>query len=290
MIESRTVQANGLSFHVAEAGRGRPRLLLFLHGFPEFWYAWRHQLEALGDAFHVAAPDLRGIGGSDKPAEVEAYLLDHLVEDAAALTRALGHERCVLIGHDWGGFVAWEAVIRRPELVEKLVIVNCAHPDAFARLMREDEAQREASGYMLAFRSARGEELLSRDGFAGFERNILGPGLAAGHLTPADAEAYRAAWRVPGALSGGLNYYRANKTGPDLTAPPRPGDGTVRAPTLVLWGERDPYFVPRNLDLLPAYVDDLRVRRWPERDHWIAHQVPHEITAAIRDFVDAPAG
>ena len=285
MIGRRTVEANGLRFHLAEAGRGRSRLVLFLHGFPEFWYAWRRQLEGLGDSVHAVAPDMRGIGLSDKPAGVEPYRLDHLVADVVALTQALGHERCMLVGHDWGGFVAWAAAIRRPELVEKLVVVNCAHPAAFDRLMREDEAQREASAYMLAFRSERGEELLSRGGFAGFERNILAPGLAAGHLSEADAAAYREAWRIPGALSGGLNYYRANRTGPDLAGALAPGDAQVRAPTLVLWGERDLYFVPRNLDLLPDYAPDLRIRRWPDRDHWIVHQIPDEITSAIREFV-----
>jgi pimeloyl-ACP methyl ester carboxylesterase len=286
MSAQRKLQANGLTFHVAEASRGRSRLVLFLHGFPEFWYAWRKQLDGLGDAFHAAAPDMRGVGLSDKPAGVEPYLLSHLVADVRGLTGALGHERCTLVGHDWGGFVAWTAAMQHPELVEKLVIVNCAHPAAFDRLMREDEAQRQASQYMLAFRSARGEELLSRDGFAGFERNILAPGLFSGDLTPADAAAYRASWRIPGSLTGGLNYYRANKTGPDLAGALAPGDAQVRAPTLVLWGERDPYFVPRNLDLLPDYVPDLRIRRWPDRDHWIVHQVPDEVTAAIREFLD----
>ena len=286
MIEHRRLAANGLTFHVAEAGRGRSRLILFLHGFPEFWYAWRRQLDGLADAFHAAAPDMRGVGLTDKPAGVEPYLLSHLVADVRELVAALGHERCVLVGHDWGGFVAWATAIRHPELIEKLAIVNCAHPAVFDRLMREDESQRGASQYMLAFRSQRGEELLSRDGFAGFERNILAPGLAAGHLTAADAAAYREAWRTPGALTGGLNYYRANKTGPDLAGALALGDAQVQVPTLVLWGERDPYFVPRNLDLLPEYAPDLRIRRWPDCDHWIVHQIPDEITAAIREFVD----
>lgn len=287
MIEHRRLAANGLSFHVAEAGRGRPRLVILLHGFPEFWYGWRKQLAALGDSFHAAAPDTRGIGLSDRPTAVEDYRLEHLVADLRGLVHALGHERCVLVGHDWGGFIAWSAAIRHPELVEKLIIVNCAHPAVFDRLMREDEAQRKASQYMLAFRSERGEELLSRDDFAGFRRNILEPGLAAGHLTQADAAAYLEAWRRPGSLTAGLNYYRANKAGPDLAARLIEADPTVRVPTLVLWGEGDPYFVPRNLDLLPEYVPNLTIRRWPERDHWIVHQIPDEISAAIRFFAEA---
>jgi len=284
MIEHRRLAANGLNFHLAEAGRGKPQLVVLLHGFPEFWYGWRKQLTALGDEFHAVAPDTRGIGLSDRPAGVEDYRLEHLVADLRGLVHALGHERCVLVGHDWGGFIAWSAAIRHPELIEKLVVVNCAHPAVFDRLMREDAAQRKASEYMLAFRSARGEELLSRDDFAGFRRNILEPGLAAGHLTQADAEAYLEAWRRPGSLTAGLNYYRANKTGPDLAGRMIEADATVRVPTLVLWGERDPYFAPRNLDLLPEYVPDLTLRRWPDRDHWIVHQVPDEISAAIRDF------
>src|SRR5690606_23903981 len=123
----------------------------------------------------------RGVNLSDKPAALEAYHLDRLVEDAAGLIAALGHESAVVVGHDWGGFIAWMLAIRRPELVERLVIINCAHPHAFERLLREHPGQRQASQYMLAFRSERGEELLSRDDFAGFRHNILEPGLTGGY-------------------------------------------------------------------------------------------------------------
>ena len=285
-IRQRRIDVGGVRLHVAEAGSGP--LVVLLHGFPEFWYAWRHQLAGLAGDCHAVAPDTRGIGGSDRPAGLAAYRIERLVEDVAGLIAALGQRRAVLVGHDWGGFIAWETAIRHPELVQRLAIVNCAHPGIFQQLCQAGGAQAAASRYMLAFRSARGEELLERDDFAGFRANILAPGLAAGHLTAADAAAYLEAWRMPGALTAGLNYYRANRTGPPSgdDAPPRALAQTiVRVPTLVLWGERDPYFVPENLERLPEVVPDLTVRRFPDCDHWLVHQRPAETTRMIRAFV-----
>lgn len=282
---------NGVRLHYVEAGEGP--LVLFLHGFPEFWYAWRHQIADLAPLARAVAVDTRGVNLSSGPQEVDGYRIDELVEDVRQFVRHLGAERVVLVGHDWGGFIAWETAIRHPALVDRLVIVNCAHPAVMQHLLAHDPAQAKASAYMLAFRSSRGEELVERDGFAGFRANILEPGLAAGHLTAEDAAAYLEAWRRPGGLSAGLDYYRANKLGPPSgdDAPPRSfAETRVRAPTLVLWGERDPYFVPANLDLLPQVVPELTVRRYPDNDHWIVHQMPHEVSRQIARFAfpDAP--
>lgn len=287
-----TVRANGIDFHVATAGDPSRPMILFLHGFPEFWYAWRHQLDALSDSFFCVAPDCRGINASGKPADVGAYEYGVLVDDVAALIACHGREKAFVVGHDWGGFMAWETAIRRPDLVERLVILNCAHPGVMSELIRDPaSSQSMRSQYMLAFRSERGEELVSRNDFGGFRANILEPGLAAGHLTEADAAAYLAAWRVPGAITGGLNYYRANRTGPlsGDDAPARPVAQTqVAAPTMVLWGEGDPYFAPENLDRLAEAVPDLRLHRYPDSDHWIVHQRSDEVTALIRAFLSEP--
>ena len=278
----------GLSLHYAERGAGP--LVLMLHGFPEFWYAWRHQLGGLGDRFHAVACDTRGINLSGRPAAVEAYRLEALVDDVAGLIAALGHRTATLVGHDWGGFIAWETAIRRPDLVDRLVIANCQHPELYHDLCATSAEQQAASRYMLAFRSERGEELLSRDDFAGFRANILAPGLAAGHLGEADAAAYLAVWRDGGSLTAGLNYYRANRTGPDGTAVRRPLAATVvRVPTLVLWGERDPYFAASGLDRLPEVATDLTVRRYPGTDHWMVHQRSDEVTRLIAAFAAGEA-
>lgn len=283
MTEARhgTAAVNGVELHYAEIGAGD--LVLFLHGFPEFWYAWRHQLADLGRDHHAVAVDTRGINLSSKPADPSAYHLDQLVEDARQLIGHLGHGRATVVGHDWGGFIAWWLAIRHPEAVAGLVAINAAHPGIFSRLLRDSPAQREASRYMEAFRSARGEELLSREDFGAFRANILEPGRKAGHLRPEDEAAYLQAWRRPGALTAGLNYYRANqKIGATLAA-----DTRVAVPTLVIWGDKDPYFSLENLDSLPDCVADLRVRRYPENDHWIVHQIPGEVNRLIRDFMAA---
>lgn len=280
----------GLRLHYAERGSGP--LVLMLHGFPEFWYAWRHPLAVLGERFHAVACDTRGINRSDRPAAVDAYRLEALVGDVAGLVAALGHERATLVGHDWGGFMAWETAIRRPDLVDRLVIVNCQHPELFHDLCATSPEQQAASRYMLAFRSARGEELVARDDFAGLRANILEPGLAAGHLSQADAEAYLALWRDGGSVSAGLNYYRANRTGPAGAEPPqrRPlAETVVRVPTLVIWGERDPYFAPSGLDRLPEVATDLTLRRFPDNDHWIIHQRPDEVARLVAAFAGGEA-
>ena len=279
-------EVNGLRLHYAAAGKGP--LLLFLHGFPEFWYAWRHQLADLRDRFRAVAIDTRGVNLSSRPAEVAAYHLDHLAADPAALIGHFGFEKAMVIGHDWGGITAWWLAIKHPELLDRLVIVNAAHPGVFERLLRDEPRQQAASAYMQAFRSDRGEELLSRDDFGAFRQNILAPGRAAGHLSDADVDAYLAAWRQPGGLAGGLNYYRANRRhGPaedGAPAPMPPAETRVEVPTLVIWGERDPYFVPENLDLMPDYVADLRIERFPDNDHWIVHQMPAEVSRLIGAF------
>lgn len=284
-IRHHFVRANGLDVHVAECGAGRP--VLFLHGFPEWWYCWRHVMTALAPDFRAIAIDTRGIGETSGPADVEGYRMKHLVADTLGVIDALALDRPILAGHDWGGFIAWTTAIRHPERLSKLVIVNAAHPGIFADLQRTDTEQQAASRYMLAFRSPRGEELVSRNDFGGFRDNILAPGLAAGHLDADDVAAYEAAWRRPGAITAGLNYYRANKSGPpsgDDAPPVTIADTVVRVPTLVLWGERDPYFAPANVSRMPEGVADLRLERFARNDHWIIHQRPREIAASIRAF------
>ncbi|BCH67488.1 epoxide hydrolase (plasmid) [Agrobacterium vitis] len=282
---------NGVDIHYAEAGEGP--LLLLLHGYPEFWYVWRHHLELLSSSFHVVAPDTRGINFSQVVSSVDAYDFDHLVGDVRGLVSHFGAQKAYLAGHDWGGFIAWETAIRHPELVEKLAIVNTAHTGLFEAMMREDGEQARASKYMLAFRSARGEELVSRNDFAGFRGDILDPALAAGEFTAEDVDAYLEAWGRPGTLSAGLNYYRATKYGPVSSDDPPVRalrDTVVKVPTLVLWGERDRYFVPENLDRLSEVVSDLTIKRFPENNHWILHQRPKELAELMGRFFAASPG
>lgn len=278
---------NGIRVHYAEKGAGH--VILFVHGFPEYWGAWRELMGALSGRFRTVAIDTRGINETEGPDAVEGYTIDKLVEDVRGVIVALGAGKVTLVGHDWGGFIAWDTAIRHPELIDRLVIFNAGHPAIFDRLLRESAAQQAHSKYMLAFRSARGEELLSRGDFAGFRREITEPHVALGTISAAEAAEYLSVWRRPGTLTAGLNYYRANKLGPPSgdDAPPRHiPDTIVKVPTLVIWGDKDPYFTHENLDLLPEVVPDLIVRRFPENDHWIVHQRAPDAEKLITAFID----
>ena len=289
-IEHVHANVNGLRLHCARAGSGR--LMLFLHGFPEFWYCWRRQLEHFGArGWQAVAPDLRGYNLSDKPAEVAQYRAKHLVEDIRQLAAGLTSEKFVLVAHDWGGAAAWGFASAHPELLSHLVIVNSPHPYTFWRELCTSEAQRKASDYMLLLRDAKAERALSEDNF----RRLLGMAFgdsAPGSFTAEDQAAYVAAWSQPGALTGGLNYYRASPLYPPTAADPGakklqldPASFMVRVPTLVIWGERDQALLTGLLDGLESCVPQLKVVRVPEASHWIVREQPERVNREIEAFV-----
>src|SRR6266567_4387833 len=245
MLKDKYVKVNGVRLHYVTAGKGP--LILFLHGFPEFWYEWKNQLVEFGKDHQAVAPDLRGYNLSDKPAELDQYRMSSLVEDVRAFADHLSHgKKFVLVGHDWGGAVAWSFAIAHPDYLSKLVIVNAPHPGVFARLLISDPAQQKASHYMLMFRGEQAEKTLSDNNYALLVNIVLGAGLKSGVFSEEDKQAYIKAWSQPGALTGGLNYYRANRVGPpsadagegENTAAD-PSALTVKVPTLVIWGEKD---------------------------------------------------
>ncbi|HTS13728.1 MAG TPA: alpha/beta hydrolase [Candidatus Limnocylindrales bacterium] len=285
-------EVNGVRLHYATEGAGK--LVLFLHGFPEFWYEWKKQLAEFGRDFHAVAPDMRGYNLSSKPEGIEAYRVEHLLADVAALIQRLGHEKCVLVGHDWGGFVAWAFAGVFPRLVEKLVIVNAPHPAIFLRELAENPQQRQASQYMLMFRNVPGiEQMMAADNFANLDQVLLQPCIARGCFNEDDRRAYIEAWSQPGALKGGLNYYRAAELGPleDGKAIPEPlasmvNNLVIRQPTLVIWGEQDPYLTIGNLRGLEALVPNLELCRVPDGTHWVIHEQPALVNSLMRDFIE----
>jgi pimeloyl-ACP methyl ester carboxylesterase len=282
-IVHETVEANGIRLHVARAGAGP--LILFLHGFPEYWGMWRPLLEHFGArGWCAAAPDLRGYNLSEKPAAVEAYRVKHLMADVLALAARYTKEKFVLVAHDWGGAVAWSVAISHPGRLSGLVMLNSPHPYAFWRELCASPAQREASAYMTLFRLAKAERVLSANGYA----RLLAwfPG-----LDPDYRRGLLEAWSQPGALTGGLNYYRASPLYPPTADDPgpqklqlKPEDFVVRVPTLVLWGERDPALLTGCLDGLEALVPDLKLVRVPEATHWIARERTERVIAEIEAF------
>ncbi len=280
--------ANGQRLHVAQAGSGP--LMLFLHGFPEASFMWNGALERFGRDHLAVAPDQRGYNLSSKPSGVANYRPKLLVEDILQLADALGHERFVLVAHDWGGAIAWNVAAWHPERVEKLVILNAPHPVTFLRELRNSPAQLAASAYMTLFRTDKAERVMSEDHFRRLRRMTIDQwGANGGPTDAATTQAYIDAWSQPGALTAMLDWYRASPMHPpEPDAPLRdldPARFHVRVPTLVVWGERDEALLPGMLDGLDAHVDDLRVERIPDASHWVLHERPAIVLDAIERFV-----
>jgi pimeloyl-ACP methyl ester carboxylesterase len=282
---------NGVRLHYAYAGEGP--LILFLHGFPEFWYCWKKQLEDFGRDHHAVAPDMRGFNLSDRPADVKQYKARILIEDIRQLAAHLGHDKFVLVAHDWGGAVAWGYAMAHPQTLSKLVIVNSPHPVTFARELAHNPAQQDASQYMNLFRTDKAERVLSENGYERLAKMTL-EGWGRGAIDPAERATYVEAWSQPGALTGSLNYYRASPLYPPIGDDPgaralrlAPADFMVRVPTLVIWGMRDQALLPGNLDGLQECVPDLRIERLPEASHWVMHEEPERLNQLIREFIAA---
>jgi len=290
MIRHEFAELDGIRLHYAAAGEGD--LILFAHGFPEFWYAWRKQLEEFGRTHLAVAPDLRGYNLSSKPPRVEDYAMPLLVEDLRRLAAHLGGGKFTLVGHDWGGVVAWAFAILHPELLDRLVIINAPHPGIFERELTDNPEQRKASQYILLFRSPMAEMMLKALNYSALVSSVLDDGLKKGYFTEEDKRAYLEAWSQPGALTGGLNYYRAAPLG-SFVGGKAGGISSelpsliVRVPTLVIWGEKDVYLLPSNLNGLEEYVPDLTVKRIKEASHWVIHEKPDVVNSAIREFLQA---
>jgi pimeloyl-ACP methyl ester carboxylesterase len=284
---------NNIRLHYVTAGTGP--VILFIHGFPEFWYAWRDQLKEFSRTHRAVALDMRGYNLSDKPTDVKAYRAKHLVEDLRQFIDHLGARPCVVVAHDWGGAVAWSLAIQHPDYVSKLVIINAPHPVPFARALKDNPEQIAASQYMLLFRDPKAERVLSENNYKRMEgllRSEFG-GIGGQWPTDTDMQQYRAAWSQPGALTGGLNYYRASPVHPKATDAPGataleldPTAFAVKVPTLVIWGEQDRALRPVLLDGLDALVPDLTIRRIPQSSHWVAHERPDEVNRLIREFIE----
>ncbi len=290
-MEHHYATVNGIRMHYVTAGSGP--LILFAHGFPEFWYEWHKQLEEFGRDHLAVAPDQRGYNLTEKPEGLEKYRVHVLIEDLRALAEHLGSKKFTLVAHDWGGAVAWAFALTHPDLLERLVIVNAPHPGIFARLLHSDPGQQHASQYMRMFCTDQAEGILSANNYAALVKIVLSEGLEAGHFTDADKTEYLKAWSQPGALTGGLNWYRAARMLPPAPGTPLPATPlavdvaalTVKVPTLVIWGERDTALLPANLDGLEEFVPDLTVKRIPEGNHWVIHERPELVNRYIREFL-----
>ena len=290
IVKHRTETINGIDLHWVEAGDGP--LVVLLHGFPEFWYSWRNQIPVLAEAgYRVVAPDLRGYNESDKPVGYDAYLARPLAGDVAGLIAHCGAERATVVGHDWGGAVAWMAAMRHPQALNRLVILNAPHPAVMARELRSP-GQALRSAYMAFFQlPAVPEWLLRARGYAGVKWVLRGWSDHSDAFTQEDLERYAQAFARPGALTGALAYYRAmgrRVTGTlrQSGAVPPPGGGrTVAAPTLIIWGRNDPVLGPRLADPGPELVPNRRVVFIEDAAHFVQADAPDKVNELLLEFL-----
>lgn len=288
--------ANGIRLHCVAEGAPEAPLMLFVHGFPEFWYCWKHQLAEFGRDHRAVAFDLRGHNLSDKPEGIAAYRIKPLLDDLRQLIEYLragkDDKSCVLVAHDWGGAIAWTFAAAFPQYVKKLVIINAPHSVPFARALAHDPAQQAASAYMNFFRLPKATRVMAENGCERLLKMFCATVDGRSALSEEDIPHYLAAWSQPGALDCALNLYRASPLHPPTPDDPGPAALTldpvaltVRMPTLVIWGEADTALGTVLLEGLDELVPSLRIERMPGASHWVIHEQPTEVNAAIRRFL-----
>ena len=276
-------EVGDVTLHYVEAGEGP--MIVLLHGFPEFWYGWRLQIAPLAAAgFRVVALDTRGYNLSSKPEGFGAYGVDLLAEDIRGLIRALGADSARLVGHDWGGTIAWTTAMNHPEVVDRLAILNAAHPRRLSEGLHHPSQLRKSWYFFFFATPGLPEDVVhARDWH--FFRHFLQDANPA--YTQEEMDRYIEAWSQPGAAAGMINYYRASvrQSQKEAAAKLRP----LSAPTLVIWGERDSYL---GRDLAEPHRDDVpnldRVERLSDASHWVHHDEPDRVNQLLIDFF-APA-
>ena len=278
-MEHGFIEANGIRLHYVEEGAGR--LVLMLHGFPDFWYGWRHQIPVLAAAgFRAVAVDLRGYNQSERPTGVAAYRIDEVARDVATLVQQLGGP-AIVVGHDWGGVIAWHLAMYHPAVVDSLVVLNAPHPVPFRRELTRLSSQPLRSWYAAFFQLPKvPEAMLSAFDFALFKRTLRqGPA-----QSESDVGEYMSAFRAPGALTAALNYYRAAARFPRARA------RAIPHPALLLWGVRDPFLVPSLTEGLGEWVPKLQVERLHDAGHWLHHTHAPQVNAGMLAFLRGARG
>ncbi|MEX3009427.1 alpha/beta fold hydrolase [Hoeflea sp. TYP-13] len=284
--------------HYVSMGAPSNPLMLCLHGFPEYWGAWRDIMPLLAETHHVVAPDQRGFGRSFKPDGVEAYQTRHLVKDMAALADHLSPERrFVLFGHDWGSAVAYAYAFGFADRLSGLIVANGVHPFTFQKAIIDDPEQRAASQYMNWLRGDQAAAAMRENNYAR-TLNMISGFSAAGWMSEETKAAYRDAWSGEGTMEAMLNWYRSSPVVvPPVSQPASELEGkvpvyeipseamSVRVPHLVVWGEDDEALRPACLEGLDQFADDLTVTRVAGTGHWILHECPEAVAAAVREWI-----
>jgi pimeloyl-ACP methyl ester carboxylesterase len=276
------IQTNNIQLHYVSQGEGK--LMLFLHGFPEFWYSWRHQIPEFSKKYKVVALDLRGYNESDKPAELEAYQMTELMKDVAGVIKGLGYDNCILVGHDWGGMIAWNFAYHYPNMVEKLIVLNLPHPAKFSQGLKTFN-QLLKSSYIFFFQIPfLPEWLIQFNDYKIIETALTRMAVEQSTFNQADLEAYKDAAAKRGALTAMLNYYRCIFQ--DIWVQSNDDWTILNIPTLMIWGEKDLALGKELTYGTEEFVRDLTIKYIPNCSHWVQQEKPELVNQYIGEFLD----
>ncbi|HTD20382.1 MAG TPA: alpha/beta hydrolase [Ktedonobacteraceae bacterium] len=277
--QHRDIMTNGIRMHYVTQGKGP--LIVLLHGFPEFWYSWRYQLPFLAErGYTVVAPDLRGYNDTDKPRT--GYDVPTLLRDIAGLIKGLGQEKAVIVGHDWGGVLAWAFAMNYPHMTERLIVMNAPHPQAMQRAFRTLKQLRK-SWYIFAFQLPwLPENALLRNNAYEIGRMLKGAAVQKSAFPNEVLATYQEAMSKPGAMTAALNYYRQLIQHPLRSTK---NYASIGVPTLLIWGEQD---IALGIELtygLEQWVPNIQIKRIPDSGHWVQQEKPELVNTLVAEFL-----
>ncbi len=285
-LEHHIVPVNGLNLHVVQAGPPDGPLVILLHGFPEFWYAWRKQIGFLAEqGYRVWAPDQRGYNLSDKPASIADYGLDRLAADVKGLIEAAGRSKALLVGHDWGAIVAWWTASVHPTFIERLVVLNVPHPALASRIARRSPTQLLKSWYIFFFQLPLLPEKMFKRRNWSLGTNSLVKSSRRGTFSESDLNEYRRAWAQPGAIGSMINYYRAAVR---FQPAKLPATFRLSMPVMILWGVKDAFLNSVGASTSTEICQDVRLVYFPKATHWLQHEEGDRVNGLLHEFFHQP--
>ncbi len=280
-LREKYIETNGIKLHVMEAGPENGPMILFLHGFPEFWYAWRKQIPYFAElGYLVVVPDQRGYNLSDKPEGIESYRSDDMARDVNGLIDHYGRDQIYLVGHDWGASVSWWTALKYPERIKRMVIMNVPHPKVFNRNLLNNPRQMQKSWYIFFFQLPKAAEKLGAANNYEWPVELLATTSRPGTFKPEELEEYRRAFAQPGAFSAMVNWYRSSIQCHNEP----PASFRITMPLLILWGIDDTAILEEQADQSLEYCDQARLVKF-NASHWVQHEEAEQVNQLIKEFL-----